>query len=616
MFTTIVLRGKSVEVPGSVMDGVYCFPILNQGTKFWQAKVMLQRSGAAAPSVLGWELAEGDLIDILDKHLTDQSVIDNVRGLYYADGGAIGSAPRKKMIPKALEGETVKSTRKDACNQFQQSIIKMQATYNKKIDASWLPVGETKKSSLILPPHLAMQEDKAAESAMCVPNGKRLLACQVKLDGRSMLAALDVQKGKPPSTGTVLLYGRSSKIFNGAAYDKIRAELKPRLVAMFCVSVHQTLYLTGEIFLYGVKLNTIMSSAATTRTSVGSHALQYHIYDCFYADCILPHKFKLAISCGVSELKPAQYATLVQVPIPGIKITAPVAKSAGVKKAPGTINVRDLIDCYKVNWVLNNVEPGTKAPKGTKPPHIESFVNRQVNLDRFFKSSSYNNCSGMWSQIPEADRVIARRWFAKKFVETPYKPVDSMVEQCDMMNLSVGANRYFTTDKQPKDVGTAKTTKSSIYKVVPFLFRTYGELETIFSKVGREKTDRSGWAQEGLILHRLDGAYVSSNEYSSSNLRSGWKVKKKVQFEEKYIVVDFEDGAGRNAGAIKFIMQTKAGNNFKATPMDMTIEEQKALYIRAMKNRNTVIGKLLQVKFYRLTGSKKVPSHANVKWTE
>ncbi|MAE21745.1 MAG: hypothetical protein CMK92_04875 [Pseudomonas sp.] len=612
--TLVTIKGRPVEVPGKLVDGVFYFQTLFQGDQWWRPIVMLKNSGTANPDVVGWTLRPGDKIAITEKMLSQRGPIENAIGLYYAEGGKNGHAPRRNPIPKTIAAMSI--GRADVNSQVQQAILHARAEFKRKTDRGWsaggaaaVTTGDSSSSagSLMYYPMLATS-DEESKTAQYEISPKHPMGVQPKCDGTRAVFTLELGSGatikERVKAGRVFGYSRGGQMLEGPSFDAIKARLLPALKYMYQKSQTRvypnglSIYLDGEIFKYGTRLQDIMSSAAgrkkTHGTGTSGVILQYHIYDCFYIDSIMQPGVTMRAKLGVP-----------------VKITKPqreqleVARIPGVVINDGFIRINDVMAQIQVNCLFY----------GHSCNRMDAFIRRQAWLDNMFSrhfKEAHAEMPGPWAFTNDDARKALSRWFKpghKGITKSDVSQIDAFAAQ---MNTSAGKILYLrggmTKDPEKAKKATGRAIPE-IVRVPTFIVTSKQQLRSLYDQISHK------WCQEGLILRRMDAPYISSNTHGSSKLRAGWVIKKKRVDASEFRVTGFTEGNGRDTGAILFKMKTETGEEFVVTPKDMTIAERKSLFERAMKKPSVVIGKNLTVEYRGLTKSGK-PSHAKAIWAE
>lgn len=90
---------------------------------------------------------------------------------------------------------------------------------------------------------------------------------------------------------------------------------------------------------------------------------------------------------------------------------------------------------------------------------------------------------------------------------------------------------------------------------------------------------------EGAMVKSPNAPYLTSSIKSGSNLKSHDVLKLKMHYDDEYKIIGFKDGElGKDVGALIWILSTKDGHRFNATPKNMNYKERYDLYARFTNN--------------------------------
>jgi DNA ligase-1 len=103
---------------------------------------------------------------------------------------------------------------------------------------------------------------------------------------------------------------------------------------------------------------------------------------------------------------------------------------------------------------------------------------------------------------------------------------------------------------------------------------------------------------EGVMLKNMDGKYEASLK---REIRSYDILKYKPDFDSEFKIIGFKDGAGKEKGAIIFILETSGNKEFSARPKDISVEERKKLYEKAIKYPDLFKGKMATIQYDALS---------------
>lgn len=141
----------------------------------------------------------------------------------------------------------------------------------------------------------------------------------------------------------------------------------------------------------------------------------------------------------------------------------------------------------------------------------------------------------------------------------------------------------------------SEETKKTLVEVDTFLVETEEEITLAFAR-------HLGAGFEGAILRTRDGEYLSHPTSRSKGL-----LKLKKFDDAEFEIVDVTEGTGKFKGLAKFICRAGNGELFEAVK-NGPLSELAEYY----QHRETLIGRIVTVKFMGFTNKKKVPRHGRV----
>lgn len=136
---------------------------------------------------------------------------------------------------------------------------------------------------------------------------------------------------------------------------------------------------------------------------------------------------------------------------------------------------------------------------------------------------------------------------------------------------------------------------ASPIKTVPTsVVNSHEEIEEGMAELVGERSGRSGYEFEGIMVRQSASKYVSRNNYHCNEL-----LKYKRFEDEEWTVTGAEACAGSHDGAIKWICEKEVNGTVQTvTAKQMgTVEESKKLYTRFLKNKEKYIGKMINIRF-------------------
>lgn len=263
------------EFPGKLINGIHTFPQLlyidtNNNTRQWQIYVRLV-TDQNRQTTYNFDLNEEKQIDISANHYVDTDLLDGVIAQTYVMSGVTSgtitlSAPTY-FDTVAFIGQA------NQRSPFQQALISARALYLKKLERTQGEQVTTSHKEVYITdkkyfPMLASTY-KIGAKHLVYP-----LYIQCKLDGVRCICYLS----KPnTSWHNVVLYSRSQKDF--PSLDYLKQVLYVYLNDLYDVEKGQSIYLDGEIYKHGKRLQDISGEARNASNTVKN---QYHLYDCFY----------------------------------------------------------------------------------------------------------------------------------------------------------------------------------------------------------------------------------------------------------------------------------------------------------------------------------------------
>lgn len=114
---------------------------------------------------------------------------------------------------------------------------------------------------------------------------------------------------------------------------------------------------------------------------------------------------------------------------------------------------------------------------------------------------------------------------------------------------------------------------------------------------------------EGAIIRNIDGLYITSKTRRPTRGKSLIKMKPKMS--DEYEIIGYDEGTkGKDKGAIIWILKTKEGKTFNATPKNMTYKKRYALFQDAQKRFDEkYLGRMMTIEYEDLSNDK-IPMRA------
>ena len=264
------------EFPGELDEatGWYTFPTLWKKDELkrwreWTIYIRIIKEKANFTEV-DFDLTEEKQIPIKPEYFKMGSTILGIAQSFVRSGIATGKITL--TAPTYFE-EYANEGRANQRNPFQSAMIWARALWLKKIDEG---SAESKteftksKTTVVNREYLPM----LAEKETSIDDIQFPAYVQPKLDGMRALVYLKKPNG---TINDIVAYSRRKKPL-GKNFDKVKKILLPYLNALYDQEKNQSIYLDGEIYTHGKKLQDIIGNARGSEIS----QLQYHIYDVFY----------------------------------------------------------------------------------------------------------------------------------------------------------------------------------------------------------------------------------------------------------------------------------------------------------------------------------------------
>lgn len=265
------------EFPGALDDatGWYTFPTLWKKDELkrwreWTIFIRLIKSKANFTEI-DFDLTEEKEIPIKESYFQMGSTIPGIAQAFVKSGISGGKIT---LTAPTYFDEYANEGRANQRNPLQSAMIWARALWLKKIDEG---SAESKteftkaKTANVNREYLPM----LAEKETAIDHIDFPAFVQPKLDG--MRALVYLKHNKNPNVEDVVAYSRRKKPL-GKNFDKIKKILLPYLVSLYDKDKNQSIYLDGEIYLHGKKLQEIIGDARGSQVT----EVQYHIYDVFY----------------------------------------------------------------------------------------------------------------------------------------------------------------------------------------------------------------------------------------------------------------------------------------------------------------------------------------------
>jgi hypothetical protein len=274
------------EFPGEIDEGTgyHTFPTLwhvddAKRLRTWQIYVRLVKTNKPDLFGIDWDLLAENQVPIKESYYTmGTSIPSSIKAEAWVETGILDGKVTRNS-PTYIT-EPVNEGKTNERNVFQQALIYARSQWLKRKDKG----GTEKKPSLTTKakPHvntkyfpMLARTFKAGEKHLNFP-----LYIQPKLDGVRCLVYLSKKNGGVKS---VVAYTRTKRPF--PSIDYIKKILYPYLNDLYDEELDQSIYLDGELYKHGKKLQDISGDSRNDKADVkddNADRNQYHIYDCFY----------------------------------------------------------------------------------------------------------------------------------------------------------------------------------------------------------------------------------------------------------------------------------------------------------------------------------------------
>lgn len=289
-------------------DCIYAFPLINMKdskgkNKTWQIMIGIKKNSKSIIKKVNWEVKLDEFAKIDDTYFTNS---DPIPSKYVVQSWTDSGSTKGKITRSAptLYKKVMNEGKANQRNQFQTAMISCRDKYLKKKAKT-----EEGSDQNLFYPMLAEKFDKGKKH-LVFP-----LYVQPKLDGNRCICFFD---GKQ-----VIFYSRNKKIFNGLDYlaeDVINGlKYMNSVHGDYCkkdkdesdsdgneedsdndgndektkTNTNKAFYIDGELYKHGVSLQKISSASKDPKNN---EKIEYHIYDCFYADCLdMPYNERMKL---------------------------------------------------------------------------------------------------------------------------------------------------------------------------------------------------------------------------------------------------------------------------------------------------------------------------------
>jgi hypothetical protein len=269
--------------PGELDEGTgyHLFPLLWHKDDLdrwrqWQISVRLIKCSDETLSGIDWNLLEEKQIPIKDEYYEMGTIIPpSICAQAWVETGIEGGKITRSA--PTYFNKPVNEGKSNERNVFQQSLIYARAQWLLKKNKGCTEKKSSKKVSSKNTMYFPML-------AKTMADGKKYLEfplyIQPKLDGNRCLAFLQKKDG---GASSVIVYTRAKKPYPSADY--IKKILYPYLNDLYDDEKNQSIYLDGELYKHGKRLQDISGDSRNSKANTkdtNKQRNEYHVYDCFY----------------------------------------------------------------------------------------------------------------------------------------------------------------------------------------------------------------------------------------------------------------------------------------------------------------------------------------------
>lgn len=279
------------DFPGSLDEGTgyHSLPLLwhkddAERWRKWQIHVRLIKTSNTELTGIDWDLLAEKQVLIKPEYYTNGKKLPaGIKAEVWVETG-IETGKITRSAPTYIS-DAVNEGKSNERNPFQQALIYSRSQWLKRkekgcTETKSAPTKSKKKvtadfiNNTMYFPMLA-KTFKDGEKHLKYP-----LYIQPKLDGVRCLVYLQKKNG---GVENVVAYTRTKKPFPSVEY--LKKILYPYLNDLYDEGAHQSIFLDGELYKHGKRLQDISGDSRnekTNTTSENTDRNEYHVYDCFY----------------------------------------------------------------------------------------------------------------------------------------------------------------------------------------------------------------------------------------------------------------------------------------------------------------------------------------------
>jgi len=266
---------------GKIKDGIYVYPSLyhidmNKNKRKWNIYIRLIEKKTTLPEYkFDWDINLDKVVPIINDYLEDKPIPENVISQVWMESGVVNGkisryAPTyPKMVNKGRLNER---------NQLKQALVLSRNEYLKQKKKG----GRTKEEFSEIPKSTRYFPMLARNYKDELKYVKYPAIIQPKLDGMRCVIYLDTNPNKNPTYKNVILYSRNKNDIEG--FEHIRKELLEPLKGMYDMADNESIYLDGEFYKHGSKLQEIVGEVRNIEknTNISTDSVKFYMFDCFY----------------------------------------------------------------------------------------------------------------------------------------------------------------------------------------------------------------------------------------------------------------------------------------------------------------------------------------------
>lgn len=280
------------DFPGSIDDGTkyHSLPLLwhkddADRWRKWQMHIRLIKTSTSDLTGIDWDLLSEKQVPIKPEYYTSGTKLPSgIRAEAWVETG-IETGKITRSAPTYIS-DSVNEGKANERNPFQQALIYARSQWLKRKEkgGSESKIISKKKSKAVGKAAYVNNVMYFPMLAKTFKDGEKHLSyplyIQPKLDGVRCLVFLQKKNG---GVADVVAYTRTKKPF--PSVDYLKEILYPYLNDLYDEEKDQSIFLDGELYKHGKRLQDISGDSRNEKTNTSDDNEQrneYHIYDCFY----------------------------------------------------------------------------------------------------------------------------------------------------------------------------------------------------------------------------------------------------------------------------------------------------------------------------------------------